>query len=136
MKICSDDTDERDIDFNVGDCNKILPVELIKMLEDQYSQLMSNGSYLGDDEFKNSLKKLQSNFDQAKESVKGFRTAKFWIMFMELVSIAKQFIRAEMIGDWSLHMKSTYNMLPYFTAAGHNNYAKCARLYYQEFTTL
>ena len=45
----------RDIDFNVGDCNKILPVKLIKMLQDQYSQLMSNGSYLGDDEFKNSL---------------------------------------------------------------------------------
>ena len=52
---CSDDTDERDFDFNVGDCNKILPVELIKMLEDQYSQMMSNGSYLGDDEFKNSF---------------------------------------------------------------------------------
>ena len=117
--------------------NKILPIELVEKLKAQSSNLVSEDSNFDDDEF-NNLLKGHGNFNNAKESVTESRTASLWLMFMELVvcAIAKQFIRAERTGDWGLHLKSTYDMLPYFAAAGHSNYTKYARLYYQEFTSL
>ena len=41
------------------------------------------------------------------------------------------FIRAERLSDWSMHQLATQRMLSLFTASGHFNYAKCARLYLQ-----
>ena len=40
-----------------------------------------------------------------------------------------QFIRAEREGDWPLHLDAVSKMLPYFFAAGHQNYARYG-LYY------
>lgn len=48
----------------------------------------------------------------------------------------KRFIRAERTGDWDLHLDSVKEMIPYFHAAGHLNYAKSAHLYYQDMITL
>ena len=53
-------------------------------------------------------------------------------MFTQFVRIARMFIRAERTGNWPLHLKATQGMLPYFTAAGHNNYLMCCRLYLQD----
>ena len=36
-----------------------------------------------------------------------------------------------MHGNWSLHLQSVYDMLPYFAAAGHRLYAKSAYIYLQ-----
>ena len=79
---------------------------------------------------------LRSFLNTLKDEKSSLRTAKYWMMFMELVSIVRLFIRAERTGDWNLHLKATEGMLPYFAAAGHNNYAKCARLYLQASTTM
>ena len=40
------------------------------------------------------------------------------------------------MGNWRLHLKATYEMLPYFAASGHNLYAKSAYIYYQMMTKL
>ena len=40
--------------------------------------------------------------------------------------------RAERTGDWSLHLHATEQMLPFFAAAGHNNYLKSVLLYLQD----
>jgi hypothetical protein len=38
-------------------------------------------------------------------------------------------LRAERTADWQLHLISIRRMINLFAATGHNNYAKCARLY-------
>ena len=50
---------------------------------------------------------------------------------MDYVETVKTLTRAERTGDWNLHLTSVYRMLNLFAATGHNNYAKCGRLYLQ-----
>lgn len=75
---------------------------------------------------------LEKLLNELKASCKKSRTGKLWISFMEFISICRLFIRAERTGNWLLHLKATQDMLPYFAANGHNNYAKCCRLYLQD----
>lgn len=42
------------------------------------------------------------------------------------------FIIAERIGNWKLHIETTTDMLPYFHTTGHIPYAKSAHLYVQQ----
>ena len=67
-----------------------------------------------------------------KSLQEGSRTGKLWTMFMNFVSVVRQYILAEWCGSWKLHLQATQEMLPYLAAAGQNNYAKCCRLYLQD----
>ena len=58
-------------------------------------------------------------------------TAKLWLQYIEYIETLKLFIRAERTGKWSLHLLAVTKMLNLFTATGHINYAKSARLYLQ-----
>ena len=53
-----------------------------------------------------------------------------------MVTLTKQFIQAERTGDWNLHVATVQKMLPFFHAAGHFFYAKCAHLYLQDMLEL
>ena len=55
---------------------------------------------------------------------------------MKTLDILRQFIKAERMGNWRLHLRATYEMLPYFAASGHNLYANSACIYYQIMTKL
>ena len=55
---------------------------------------------------------------------------------MKMLDILRQLIKAERVGSWRLHLKATYEMLPYFAASGHNLHAKSAYIYYQMMTNL
>jgi len=63
-------------------------------------------------------------------------TAKLWLQYFEMTALAKEFIRAERMGDWKMHLVCIKRMLPYFHAAGHYNYAKSAHLYVQDMENL
>jgi len=56
------------------------------------------------------------------------RTAQLWLQYLLLVQLLKKFIIAKRTGDWHLHLSTTTAMLSVFAAAGHQNYAKSARL--------
>lgn len=53
-----------------------------------------------------------------------------------MVAIAKEFIRAERMGDWQAHLNCIKEMLPFFHASGHLPYAKSAHLYLQDMLKL
>jgi hypothetical protein len=58
------------------------------------------------------------------------RTAKLWIdNLIKPVFIMMLFVRSEREADWALHLSAVNEMLPYFFAAGHFNYARYG-LYY------
>ncbi|CAG9767805.1 unnamed protein product [Ceutorhynchus assimilis] len=79
------------------------------------------------------LLKLSSELQEKKNSLKvQSRTAKLWIMYLDMVDISKAFIWAERTGSLKMHLQAIEHMLPFFAAAGHNNYEKCARVYLQQ----
>ena len=52
------------------------------------------------------------------------RTSPFWLNYVKYVHLVQEFIRAERVHDWNLHVLVTKSMLNLFAATGHNNYAK------------
>ena len=66
---------------------------------------------------------------QIEEFRKRGPTALLWIQYWDMLAIVKNFIKAERSGNWDLHLKCIEQMIPYFHASGHNNYAKSAHLY-------
>ena len=59
-------------------------------------------------------------------------TARYWLMYVDMVSILKQFIKAERAGKWMEHLTEIQHMLPYIVAAKHTNYMSCLPLYLKE----
>ncbi|KAG1689631.1 hypothetical protein GQR58_007712 [Nymphon striatum] len=53
----------------------------------------------------------------------------FWLVYMEMVSILLNFIRAEREGNWELHLESFKRMLPWFAVYNHTNYARWGPVY-------
>ena len=51
-----------------------------------------------------------------------------WVQCLEMVANIFSYIRAQRTSNLDLHFKSTRNMLPYFIAVGHHQYAKCTRM--------
>ena len=77
------------------------------------------------------VQRISERLKHVQSSMKNQRTAVLWTVYMEMVDILRRFIKAERTGNWSLHLQSVYDMLPYFAAAGHRLYAKSAYIYLQ-----
>lgn len=83
------------------------------------------------------FKRLNELFERHIEKIeKRGKTSKLWVQYFRLVSLMKQFLAAEKMGDWESHLQCIELMLPFFHAAGHFNYAKSARLYLQDMRSL
>ena len=68
-------------------------------------------------------------YDQLISTLEGkaeeSRTAKLWLdNLVKPVLVMMVFIRSEREGDWPLHLWAVTQMIPYFFAAGHSNYAR------------
>ena len=57
-------------------------------------------------------------------------------MYLDTIAIPKQFIKAERIGNWSLHRYSMSQMFPFLAASGHNMYTKNSYIYLQNMVKL
>ena len=65
------------------------------------------------------------------------KTSKIWVdNLIRPVLYMMMFIRAEREGDWPLHLHAVSKMLPYFFAAGHQNYARYATYYFNDMKQL
>ena len=65
------------------------------------------------------------------ENIKS-RTAKLWLLYVQYISIAKEYILSEKTCNGSLHLHMVQKMTNLFAASGHINYSKCSRLNAQE----
>ena len=68
--------------------------------------------------------------------MKNLRSAQLWLQYMDMIEILRNFIRSECIGDWTIHLKTLCDMLPYLAAAGHNSYNKSIYVYLQRLAKL
>jgi len=55
---------------------------------------------------------------------------------MNMIDLLRMFLKAKLIGDWDLHLRSLHDMLPYFAASGHRLYLKSVHLYLQKMAHL
>ena len=74
---------------------------------------------------------LVNEVGQAAHIIKAFDAAHhdnpsfcYWRQYMKLVSILLRFTRAIREGKWDLYLSSFSEMLPYFAAFDHSNYAR------------
>ena len=80
---------------------------------------------------------------KVRQILEGFRltecitpTAKFWLMYLDMVHILKRFIHVERAGIWKDHLVEMEKMLPYLVVAGHSKYVSCLPQYLQEMRQL
>lgn len=64
------------------------------------------------------------------------RTSRLWLQYFNSITLVMQFIEAERLGNWELHLQCVRDMLPFFHAAGHLPYAKSAQVYLQDMLEL
>lgn len=57
------------------------------------------------------------------------RTFAFWNNLLDMVLLLLQYIRAERMSNWQLHLDCVTQMIPYFIMAGHTNYFRWATVY-------
>lgn len=70
---------------------------------------------------------LLSKLDVLAEKSK---TAKLWVdVLIKPVFLMMKYVRAEREGDWPLHIETVKQMMPYFFAAVHTNYARSGLFY-------
>ena len=70
------------------------------------------------------------------ENIRKSRTAKLWLLYVQYISIVKEYIPSDRTCNWALHLHTVQKMMNLFAASGHINYAKCSRLYVQEMLAL
>ena len=56
-------------------------------------------------------------------------TASLRIQYLDMIRILRNFLRAERLGNWYLHLEAVSEMLPYLASSGHSLYAKSASIY-------
>ena len=74
------------------------------------------------------LQHLELKVQQATGLPQGHRTAKLWLQYISMITIMCEFIKAERLGLWSVHLQCMYEMLSYLAASGHSRYVKCVHL--------
>lgn len=118
--------ENNDVEF--GDLEKFYKVSLDgNLTEELFEDLNTEDSF----------EKISDSINQLKAKLRaGSRTSQLWLMYMDYVHLVKMFVYAERTSNWELHLSALSKMLNLFAATGHNNYARCARLYLQEMKRL
>ena len=82
------------------------------------------------------FQRVEDRLQMSKNDLARSRTARLWLLYLEMLSVLKQFIKAEREGNWDLHLHSMSRMLPFFAASGHNLYTKSVYIYLQNMENL
>ena len=115
---------------------KDFSVHLLREGIDIYERLMDGKIKTEDVHDNDVIDCIAKRLDDISKSMKASRTLTLWLPYMKMLDILQQFIKAERTGNWQLHLKSTYEILPYFAASGHNLYNKSAYIYLQSMCKL
>ena len=105
----------------------------VKLITDLMHERVSVDDVTSNDD----LKTLKSKFKDMTEKVMSeSRTSSLWMQYNQMIIILHKFIRAERTGNFKLHLRSVFEMLPYLAAAGHYNYTKSVVVYLQQMKSL
>jgi len=118
--------DTLDSSAAAGSCTANVPStdssSLLQKTTETLDKLLFGGSI--DEDSRTTLEDVDARLEKEKKRNEASSIGRLWLQYMKMVDILKRFLRAERTGDWSLHLPSLQEMLPYFAAAGHNLYTK------------
>ena len=92
----------------------------LELARELYKQLIDGTRTAEEVKSEDILHKIAEKLESKRSCMQNQRTAVLWIQDMHMVDILRAFIRAERTGNWKLHLHAVHDMLPYFSAAGHN----------------
>jgi len=85
------------------------------------NQIIKQNSSYEDVEGSSSI--LEPYIEQFNATLKNIQsrgpTTKLWVQYFQMVSIVKDFIRSERLGNWQGHLNAVKKMLPFFHTSGH-----------------
>ena len=110
---------------------KYLNDEDVAITEEIYENVYENNDLL-DATSVRCLGRVEEVLEKLFATYRNYRTANYWIRYIQYVGIIKQYIQAERTGDWNLHLATVSKMLNLFAATGHLHYTKSARMYLQQ----
>ena len=84
---------------------------------------------------KDVLNRISEKLIAEKRSLAEHKMGKLFIQYMDMIDLLCRFLGALRMGDFLLYL-GTLQMLPYFAASGHNNYAKSSHVYIQDMIEL
>jgi len=120
------------LDTEIPPCTGSLSNDDIVELRSVYDIVVSTELNVNDCEYPECLIKLETVLcDFKSDLATKSKTAKLWLQYQQYITILKSLIRVERTCDWNLHLVTVAKTPNLFAATGHNNYAKCARLYLQ-----
>ena len=82
------------------------------------------------------IARIQAIRDGHVETLAKDPAASLWIQYLDMIRILRNFIRAERLGNWYLHIEAVSEMLPNLASSGHSLYAKSASIYLSSMTNL
>ena len=101
-------------------------------LSSYWEMVNMRSSVSGENETRNavmvSLDKVMKVFDRFLQQCTS-PTSKLWLMYLETMDIVRRYIYAERSGNWTLHLATVEEMLPYLVSAGHTKYTACVPQY-------
>ena len=110
---------------------------LVVEAEDMYSELMKGEKQLESTITSDTLATVKQKIDERKKELQGrSMTSQLWLNYQKMLQVARELIKADRTGYWSLHLQAVADCLPTFAAAGHFNYLKSAHFYLQEMSEL
>lgn len=110
---------------------------IINEFRDIHNQTVNKQKTVEDAMKESKTNEIMTKLEEVCEGlVKTSRTSKLWLQEFKLANLVLDFILAERIGDWNLHINTVKQMIPYFHAAGHLLYAKSAQIYLQQMLSL
>lgn len=116
--------------------------ESIELSDEEKAKLNMVLSDLGSMDFgkeinSDEMTKIRDKFIKEIEKLqKRGPTAALWIQYWDMLCIVRNFLKAERASKWELHLECVKQMIPFFHATGHFNYAKSAHMYVQDMLQL
>ena len=71
-----------------------------------------------------------------KSSLEGLTMSQLWILYIDMISILKMFIKFECPRNWLLHLRAVMNVVPIFAKTSLHHYAKRGYLCLQQMEEL
>ncbi|KAK6171914.1 hypothetical protein SNE40_018335 [Patella caerulea] len=130
-------SDEYALPLEVPEENTIIPAEIEKVIE-LFDRMVSNES--SSDEAISScgdaIQKVQQRIENRKTILKEKPMGELWVQYMTMVDLLRTFIHSERTGNWKLNLWCLSEMVYYFAATGHRNYAKSVQIFLQDMMEL
>ncbi|KAK6171638.1 hypothetical protein SNE40_018084 [Patella caerulea] len=82
------------------------------------------------------IDRVHGKFENERANLGNHPTGQLWRQYMDMVNVFRNLIRSERTGDWSLHLSVLAEMISYFAATGHRNYAKSVQIFIQDMVEL